>query len=106
MQEAKVVEIRARPNADAVALTEARVAAAKPRVARCVLADAKVRGLVVRIEPSGVKSWFVRGRIGPGPSGTVGVDLDRRRDAGATRGGRRCRRSRVPGFPCPPSGQA
>jgi integrase len=47
-------------------LTEAKVARAKPRLGRWLLADATVRGLVVRVEPSNSKTYFARSRIGRG----------------------------------------
>ena len=48
------------------ALTKRIVAAAQPQSRPYELRDTLVRGLILRVQPSGYKAWIV-----PGPTGSV-----------------------------------
>lgn len=61
----------ARRRAERTKLTQKRVADAKPTEKRQRIADAEVVGLHLVIQPSGAKSFVVRGRIGGGRSRPV-----------------------------------
>ncbi|WP_171091348.1 integrase family protein [Ruegeria sp. HKCCD9179] len=60
-----VVRLRQKP-AQPVPLTSTRVRNLKPRTQRYEVRDAQTPGLLVRVFPSGVKSYYLRARVGHG----------------------------------------
>ncbi len=64
-QPAPVVRLKPKP-AEPVKLTAQRVAKLKPRAKPYDVRDAQTPGLIVRLQPSGSASYYVKGRIGSG----------------------------------------
>ncbi len=62
---AGVVHLKRKP-AEPVKLTTARVGKLQPRESRYEVRDAQTPGLIVRVQPSGAKSYYVKSRIGTG----------------------------------------
>ncbi len=56
----------ARPRSEPVNLTMQKIRALPPRASRYRVADSAVAGLVIRVYPSGAKSFYARGRVGKG----------------------------------------
>ncbi|WP_109310781.1 site-specific integrase [Ruegeria sp. AU67] len=64
-QTAPVARLRPKP-ADPVKLTTQRVSRLQPRAKPYDVRDAQTPGLIVRVQPSGNASYYVKSRVGPG----------------------------------------